>query len=205
MSKKNKHKGQSSVRQNDQQKKPAAAGSGGQSHSVSSTPSTTALKPESRDFSQMPAQQKSAPPASLSKAPPRPTLEQQRAAHALDKVNGVKSERLAGDYKSYCESLSATIVMNGLGQACATLLAQAKGKTGDDDAHRRLFDDLEDWLCGKQARVGLSKPLIDSLVKSDQTIYCHAQAEALAYLVWLKKFAQAFLSKADKPEKGGRE
>jgi len=132
----------------------------------------------------------------------KPTLEQQRAAHALERINGVKNEKLAAGYKSYVESLSATIVMNGLGQACATLLAQAKGELGSKDAHRRLFDHLEDWLCNPKARVGLNKPLVESLVKSDQTIYCHAQAEALAYLVWLKKFAQAFLSKSAKPEKG---
>ena len=124
------------------------------------------------------------------------TLEQRRAAHALEQINGVKHERLAEDYKGYAESISATIVMNGLGQACASQLAQAKGLSGAKDAHRRLFDHLEDWLCHANSRVGLQKPLIEALTRCDQTSYCHAQAEALAYLVWLKKFAQAFLSKA---------
>ncbi len=133
------------------------------------------------------------------------TLEQRRAAHALKQVEGVQRWKYAGDYKSYAESLSATIVMNSLGQACATLLAQAKGESSDKDAHRRLYDHLEDWLCGSEARVGVSKPLIEALVQSDQSTYCHAQAEALAYLVWLKKFAQAFLSKATQPSKGARD
>lgn len=126
------------------------------------------------------------------------TLEQQRAAHALAQINGVKSERLAADYKSYVERISATIVMNGLGQAAATLLAQAKGEDGRRDAHRRLFDHLEDWLCDRRSRTGLRKPLMESLINGDQSAYCHAQAEALAYLVWLKKFAEAFLSKDKK-------
>jgi CRISPR-associated protein Cmr5 len=133
------------------------------------------------------------------------TLEQQRAAHALQQVNAVKVEKFASEYKSYAESLSATIVMNGLGQAAATLLARAKGKSGTEDAHRRLFESLEDWLSSPLSRVGLQKPLIDSLVNSDQATYCHAQAEALAYLIWLKKFAQAFLVKADRFPKESRD
>lgn len=127
------------------------------------------------------------------------TLEQQRAAHALAQINGVRSESkasIASDYKSYAESISATIVMNGLGQAAATLLAQAKGEDGRHDAHRRLFDHLEDWLCDSRSRTGLRKPLMESLINGDQSAYCHAQAEALAYLVWLKKFAQAFITKS---------
>ena len=35
--------------------------------------------------------------------------------------------------------------MNGLGQACAMLLAQAKG---DEGAHRLLYNHLQEWLCG---------------------------------------------------------
>ena len=133
------------------------------------------------------------------------SLEQRRAAHALKQVEGVQSWKYAGDYKSYAESLSATIVMNSLGQACATLLAQAKGESSDEDAHRRLYEHLEDWLCGSEARVGVSKPLIEALVQSEPSTYCHAQAEALAYLVWLKKFAQAFLSKKTQSSKGVRD
>ena len=135
----------------------------------------------------------------------KPTLEQQRAAHALKQIEKVKGRNDAGDYKSYSESLPATIVMNGLGQACATLLAQAKGESSDKNAHRQLYDHLEDWLCSSEAHVSVSKPLIEALVQSDQSTYFHAQAEALAYLVWLKKFAQAFLSKATQPSKGARD
>lgn len=137
------------------------------------------------------------PSETRSSSSPHSTLEQQRAAHALTQVNEVKSEsaKLAADYKSYVESISATIVMNGLGQACATQLAQAKGKTRKEDAHRCLFDHLENWICDPRSQTRLTKPLMESLVKSDQSTYCHAQAEALAYLTWLKKFAQAFLSK----------
>ena len=125
----------------------------------------------------------------------QPTREQQRAMHALAKIKEVAERELAKDYKGYAgyaESLPATIIANGLGQACATLLAQAKGKS---DAHRELYDHLEDWLCGSNAAVYDRKPLIEAIIKGNQDQYVRAQFEALAYLTWLKKFAQAQLSK----------
>jgi CRISPR-associated protein Cmr5 len=118
------------------------------------------------------------------------TREQQRAKHALAKIKTVAA-KLAREYKSYAESLPTMVVVNGLGQACATLLAQAKGDP--DDAHRLLYDHLEDWLCVHNAAYD-RKPLIEAIIKGDQDQYVRAQFEALAYLTWLKKFAQAQLS-----------
>lgn len=121
------------------------------------------------------------------------TLEQKRAGHALSRVREIEQKRraLADDYRRYAESLPATIVMNGLGQASATLLARAKGQKS---AHRLLYDHLEDWLCKSETAVyRRQESLIDAIVNHDQRQYVHAQAEALAYLDWLKKFAQAFL------------
>ncbi|MGO9113615.1 MAG: type III-B CRISPR module-associated protein Cmr5 [Thermoguttaceae bacterium] len=128
----------------------------------------------------------------------QPTREQQRARHALDKVKKVaaREDKFTKEYKRYAKSLAATIVVNGLGQACATLLAQAKG---DHDAHRELYDHLEDWLCGDHAAVYEKKPLVEAIINGDQDQYVRAQFEALAYLTWLKKFAQAHPSK----DKGG--
>jgi CRISPR-associated protein Cmr5 len=130
------------------------------------------------------------------------TLEQKRAAHALLKVRRVESTPSAPNYRSYAESLPATIVTNGLGQACATLLARANGRK--DDAHYLLYAHLEEWLCRSEDPVfPQANALIEAIVKNDQRRYVRAQAEALAYLVWLKKFAQAFLKKASTSEGDG--
>jgi CRISPR-associated protein Cmr5 len=121
------------------------------------------------------------------------TLEQKRAAHALSKVREV-GDGLAASYKSYVESLPATIVMNGLGQACAILLSRASGNSARERAYRQLYNHLEDWLCRSEGAVyGQANSLIDAIVQNDQGHYVHAQAEALAYLDWLKKFVQAYL------------
>ena len=129
----------------------------------------------------------------------KPTLEQQRAAHALKNVRELEAAPFAKEYRSYVEGLPATIVMNGLGQACATLLAAANGNGDRERAYQLLHRHIEGWLCRTDGGVYRTAPLIDAIVKHGQAEYVHAQAEALAYLVWLKKFAQAFLPR------GGRD
>jgi CRISPR-associated protein Cmr5 len=126
------------------------------------------------------------------------TREQQRAQHALQRVNQVqtKAKRFRDEYKSYAESLPANIVMNGLGQACAMLLAQAKGKSADQDAHRLLYDHLQDWLRGPEQAAVYPKDqdLVKAVINHGQREHVRAQFESLAYLNWLKKFAQAYLA-----------
>jgi len=130
----------------------------------------------------------------------RPTLEQQRASFALQRIRDLQNGELDyGHYVSYVSALPATIVMNGLGQALTTLVAKAKGKT--DDPHRILFDHVAEWL--SQHVEELRAPgndltqVIDRLMQADQKTYVRAQAEAMAYLNWLKQFARAYLKEKE--------
>ncbi|WP_437207036.1 type III-B CRISPR module-associated protein Cmr5 [Planctomicrobium sp. SH664] len=142
------------------------------------------------------------------------TRDQYRAQHALKRVKDVQSfvqQRIVDaqadekkqkqalkyreEYLSNVKSLPATIVMSGLGQACAMLLAKAENKDTNTSAHRRLYDHLSDWLL-KEAKVypDDAEELIDAVIGHGQSEYIRAQSESLAYLEWLKKFAQAYLS-----------
>jgi len=139
------------------------------------------------------------------------TRDQQRAQHALQSVNRVrerlknagpnekeqkKARKFCDEYKSYAESLPANIVMNGLGQACAMLLAQAKDKSDEQDAHRLLYEHLQDWLRRREHAAVYPKDqdLVEAVINHGQSDYIRAQVESLAYLDWLKKFAQAYLT-----------
>ena len=140
-----------------------------------------------------------------------PSLAQRRAAHALQCVEAHDGKSY-GNYVNYVESLPATILMNGLGQACATLLSKAKRETQGDkriksrDPHFLLYLDLQSWICGTDHSApypisGTSEDrLMQKLLSEDEAKYLHAQAEALAYLVWLKKFANAYLQKGEDNE-----
>jgi len=131
--------------------------------------------------------------------PTAPTLDQQRAEHALNQIQRLAKETdYDGMYVSYVSALPATIVMNGIGQALATELAKDKGK---GQSHRRLFDHLASWLTNEgqplSAVRGAAREqpqsVLTALMESQQT-YVNAQAEAMAYINWLKQFARAFLN-----------
>lgn len=131
----------------------------------------------------------------------RRNLEQLRAAHARQAVEARRSlaEKEQKLYVSYLNALPATIVMNGLGQAAAMLLARAQGNR--HDPHRLVYDDLQNWLCGKQdlAWIGLRGDLIRAIMEGAEDTYVLAQAEALAYCTWLKRFATAYLKSPELP------
>ena len=127
-------------------------------------------------------------------------VEQRRAAYALACIRDVERLKvgegpkadLPKNYRSYISGFPATILVNGLGQASASILAQSRGQ---DTAHKRIYQHLSGWLCGGDPQSPYPKgDLIEHLTHHDQATYLRAQAEALAVLEWLKRFAVAFLS-----------
>ncbi len=151
-----------------------------------------------------------------------------RALRDLDHGQGSddKSPPIYGNLRAYVENLPTTIVMNGLGQAMATELAAARmggdggsigdrslserieslqapareDRSADERAHELLFYVVQDWL-RKGGVYSEDQDLMEAIVRGDQKKYVRAQAEALAYLEWLKKFSQAFLRKGGKDER----
>lgn len=127
------------------------------------------------------------------------SLDQLRAAHALARVEELAKgdAKLAGKYVGYVRALPATILSNGLGQALATELAAS------DSARPKLAEHVARWLLqapgskyGKEPpQSDHAKQLLGRIVNGDQHAYVWAQAEAIAYVGWLKKLAVAFLSK----------
>ena len=115
------------------------------------------------------------------------TLDQERAEYALKEIKKIIGGEYV-NYVSYVSSLPATIVMNGLGQALVTLLAKG------DSSHKMLFDHVAGWLC-KQIPDLKGRPdgIVEKMMEQNQAVYIHAQAEAMAYLSWLKQFARAYL------------
>jgi len=126
------------------------------------------------------------------------TVEQRRAADAMARVNELssQSEGFKKRYRAYVDRLCPTIVMNGLGQALATERAAAGSdprKDKDDEwAHYELYESLRRWLCRDDGGVYPSKPdLLQAIMSHDESLYLRAQAEALAWLDWHKKFSRA--------------
>jgi len=87
--------------------------------------------------------------------------------------------------RSYASNLPAMVLMSGFGQACAFYCS----KGGN---HGLLYGAVASWLCDKK-RVYNTDDLMGEIVACDAARYQLAQAEALEYLDWLKKFAKAYL------------
>lgn len=122
---------------------------------------------------------------------PTRTVEQERANHAWQCVNGVKDKPFAKEYRTIAIKMPSLILTNGLGQALAFL--KAKGKEDSSDEHEVLYQHINEWFMGHQS---INGDFLDWIVKeASSQKYRLATMEALALLQWFKRFAEAVLPK----------
>jgi CRISPR-associated protein Cmr5 len=127
------------------------------------------------------------------------SLEQERATKAWQCVAHVRDNGAdyATDYASLARSAPADIQANGLGQTLAFWRAKGydkgKPKNGGANEHCRLLQDVSEWVSGQLMITG-KKDLVEWIC-SDAGIsaYRRATAEAIAFLCWVKRFAEAEL------------
>lgn len=116
------------------------------------------------------------------------TIQQQRAALAWKQVNELDRNPKKGEYGSLVRSLPAMIQTDGLGQTLAFLLA--KGGNNPNAPHSIAYSHLQQWLSGQFQEME-DNSLLDWLLTQDSTTYRFVTSEAQAYLLWLKRFAEA--------------
>jgi len=142
------------------------------------------------------------------------TLDQRRASKAWDFVNNLNKEieeKLLSDkekqdsekkkkkieearkkYRSLALKTPVLILTNGLGQT----LAFFKSKGGEHDL---LYGHLSKWLVN-ESKIYDQGELVQKIINGDSTTYRQATTETLAFLNWLKRFAEAVLP----PEESGQ-
>ncbi len=122
------------------------------------------------------------------------TIEQRRASDALERVTELESHPsgFKRSYRSYADSLGPAILMNGLGQA----LASERSASGSE-AHRALYSNIQRWLCREDGVYPSQPDILKAIVDNEESLYLRAQAEALAWLEWHKKFCRAYLPAED--------
>ena len=151
------------------------------------------------------------PQPALQSAAPQPatsqqrTLEQKRAAAAWERVCWVRDHgrgnggwSYAKEYGQLARSAPADIQVNGLAQTLA--FWRAKGskdgqpRDGGQNAHWLLQEHISSWVLAQLKvthNAGLLAWIIAEGTKTDD--YRRATAEAVAFLIWLKRFAEAEL------------
>lgn len=110
------------------------------------------------------------------------SLEQERARAAWKAVNSV--QRSKKEYLSLAKNAPADIQMSGLGQTLSFWQAKAKSE------HKDLYSHVSGWVT-KQLRLKHSDLMEWIMVEASSQQYRHVTNEALAFLVWVKRFAQA--------------
>ena len=115
--------------------------------------------------------------------------EQERAKFALERVNEAKTLNIRDKYKTQLIKLPARLQMNGLGQTVAFYLSEG---TGSPEV--KICEWLQDWLRPDHSRIyPANKSLIEAITQGTPDEYRRASAEVRALVVWLKRFAEAFI------------
>jgi CRISPR-associated protein Cmr5 len=127
------------------------------------------------------------------------SLEQIRAARAWACVTQVrdKGKDYAKEYGSLVKSGPADSQANGLGQTLAFWRAKGydkgKPKAGGANAHYQLLDHVSGWV-RSQLKLSGSKEVLEWMAEDASTDqYRRATTEAIAFLSWVKRFAEAEL------------
>lgn len=126
-------------------------------------------------------------------------LEQARAKFAYEKAKAISDAggKKAKEYKSYAKKLPMMIKTNGLGASLSFALSKSKNKEGNKTAWGILYDDLDSWLRlpHKIWLLGVNPPtdLSDSAINLDSQEYRALTVEVLAFLNWLRRFAEGLI------------
>lgn len=130
-------------------------------------------------------------------------IEQKRAAEAWSCVQYVNEEIedkvFKEKYRSMVLKLPSLILTNGLGQTLAFL--KSKGKGNESNPEEKVYRDLQGWLTKPDVINwgGATQPeLIERIMAINSNKYRLVTTETLAFINWLKRFADAVL-----PNDGG--
>lgn len=125
----------------------------------------------------------------------QPTLDQRRARHAWQAVERARTLTQRAEYAREAKRLPVRIKTAGLGTAAAFLAAKAGNV--ENDPRSLLLNDLGDWILKerglKASPAGRSENnnVIAVVVDGDARLLRRATEEALQYLKWLTRFAEA--------------
>lgn len=115
------------------------------------------------------------------------TLDQRRAKHAWEAVQHVKEKPEGKKFGNHARKLPTRIMASGLGQAMAFLYAKKYSPL--------LLQSVSHWTLNKTTfvanKLGPEHELIKAVISGGSDQLRMHTAEALAYLQWLVRFAEA--------------
>jgi len=123
-------------------------------------------------------------------------LEQGRAEFAYKCVKDAKeqlSKEKQSDYRSYTRKISTMILTNGLAQT----LAFVKAKVEEGNTYELLYNQMRYYLKSENTtRIPMppdKNKLVEWVISCDSREYRFITQELLAFLNWLKRFAEGMI------------
>lgn len=123
-------------------------------------------------------------------------LEQGRAAFAYSCAEEGKTISHRQEYKSYVKKLPMLIKANGLGPALAFVSSRKKkGEFEKGYAYKLIIDHITGWLQKdtKQLVNIDNTDIVNAVIKLKSPEYRAVTVEVLAYLTWLRRFADSLI------------
>jgi len=106
-------------------------------------------------------------------------------------------KNLLKNYRSYVKKIPTMILSNGLGQT----LAFIKSKSKKENAYKLIYEQLTEYMRSPYTtRMQMpedKKELIDWVISCDSEKYRYITQEILAFLNWLKRFAEGLIEEEE--------
>ncbi|MDY6991418.1 MAG: type III-B CRISPR module-associated protein Cmr5 [Pseudomonadota bacterium] len=128
----------------------------------------------------------------------RNILEQGRAEFAYQCAEKASKENYKEDYKPYVKKIPMLIKTNGLGAT----IAYIKSKSKEGDAYSAIYKNISEWLV-KKGIISEKDELIEVIIQINSSEYRQITIEVLAFLNWLKRFADGLIQKSEENESDG--
>ncbi|HON72169.1 MAG TPA: type III-B CRISPR module-associated protein Cmr5 [bacterium] len=108
---------------------------------------------------------------------------------AINRLNNKEQK----EYRSYSRKIPTMILTNGLGQT----LAFIKSKSEKGNAYSLIYDQLTEYM-KSDSTLKIQMPsgesdLVKWVISSDSVTYRYIEQEILAFLNWLKRFAEGLI------------
>lgn len=134
---------------------------------------------------------------SITNTQPKQTLQQKRAAFALEEISEIANNaggKISKDLSNFIVGMPTMILTNGIGQTFAFLLSKGKGK------HKDTYTIMKKWIIKRNPNI-FSRELDDiqflrKFNSISQQQYLKIQHEELLLLEWLKRYARAMEDKS---------
>uniref|UniRef100_A0A7V3ZH69 CRISPR type III-B/RAMP module-associated protein Cmr5 n=1 Tax=Dictyoglomus thermophilum TaxID=14 RepID=A0A7V3ZH69_DICTH len=106
-------------------------------------------------------------------------------------------KNLLKNYRSYIKKIPTMILSNGLGQTLAFIKAKSEKGNAYDLIYKQLTEYMKSPYTTRMKMPNDKKDLIDWVISCDSTDYRYITQEILAFLNWLKRFAEGLIEEEE--------